>query len=100
MGHWAEKYIGGRWTSRACAAARIMATDIALKCGWHKTDRLADGNAVYLSQRTRSHHLGVVAVADGQAYIVHAVEGGGVVCSSHAELVQNGWRITEIYTCA
>ena len=131
MKYWPQKYIGGKWTnekdclgwfveiqrnefgrelppdlvppgtSGACAAMRMMGTDIGDRAGWIRAKTIKDGDALFLSQgRTRPHHLGVAAVINGKVWVVHALEGGvGVVCSTLAELRQNFWEVKEIWTC-
>jgi hypothetical protein len=125
-GHWSEKYLGLPWRAdRDCyhlfrtiqaaefgrrvpgadidhdrltaSAARTMAGDIQRRFGWSPTSAPADGDAVFMSQRRRPHHIGTVAMI-GRLHVVHSLEGVGVVISDLTTLGLNGWRIAGYYT--
>lgn len=125
--HWAVQYIGKRWTPEddclywfrrisrerfgrdvpehfidhrhlVRSAARTMQEDIERIFGYHETDTPREGDAVFLSQRLRPHHLGLYLVVDGKPHVLHALEGSGVICSDLFDLRANGWTIREYYT--
>lgn len=127
MEFWAEKYIGRPWTrekdcfywfrkiqetefNRDCpqamvnasrrliSAARIMAGDIRTEFGYMPTTTPSDGDAAFLSQRTRPHHIGTVALIQGNGYILHGLEGVGVILSDVTDLALNGWKIQGYWT--
>ncbi len=82
------------------SAARAILSDTATDAGWQPTDNPAEGDAVFLAQRTRPHHIGVAVMVTGALYVLHALEGVGVVVSDTQALRLNGWRIQEIWTYA
>lgn len=69
------------------------------KYGWSFTKEYKDGNAVFLSQRTTGHHIGIIALIAGEIFVVHALEDCHIVLSSLINLKQNFWKITEMATC-
>ena len=81
------------------SAARAMAGNIASKYGWDITDEPKDGDAVFLSQRARPHHIGTVTFIDGRLHVLHALEGVGIVLSDLQNLKINYWRIAGFYSC-
>jgi hypothetical protein len=127
MTYWAEKYIGRPWTDREdcffwfqkiqkdefdrdCPlvmvdpskrllnAARIMKGDIKTAFGYRPTEAPQDGDAVFLSQRTQAHHIGTIVIINGLTYIIHALEGVGVILSDKLSLNLNGWKIRGYWT--
>lgn len=82
---------------RVFNAARLMARGPDM-LGGVRTVAPVDGDAVFLSQRTRAHHIGVHVYLDGRPQVIHAVEGSGVILSDHISLLQNGWRIDGYWT--
>lgn len=126
--HWCAPYIGKPWTETmdclgwfrywalnhfgidiceysvnhkilTTSAAKAM-VDAADVFGYVKTTDPKEGDAVYMSQRARAHHLGMYVVMKSGIYILHAMEGVGVVLSDKMDLAANGWRITEYRTYA
>lgn len=127
--HWALSYVGKPWTpqqdcfywfrywsrtffghdlpdSGVCherllaTASRIMAGDIERAFGYRLTETPQEGDAVFLSQRTRPHHIGMVVLPDEQFYVLHALEGAGVIASTVTDLALNGWKIKGYWTYA
>jgi hypothetical protein len=127
MMHWAEKYVGGKWTNEQdcfwwyrhikkeqfgrdvpiCkidhsrlvqSAARIMTGDIHDIFGYHKTDTPTEGDAVFLSQRNQPHHLGMVILPGARFHIIHALEGVGVIVSDRQDIKINGWSVKGYWT--
>ena len=127
--HWALQYIGKPWSdSKDCFywfrywskvhfgvemqdhqvshknlayhAARIMAGDIHAAIGYVPTEEPKEGDAVFLSQRTRPHHIGMVIYPGTKRRILHAVEGVGVIASDDLDLALNGWTIKGYWTHA
>jgi hypothetical protein len=82
------------------SAARLMRpADAGAPYGFVATGAPVDGDAVFLSRRTRPHHIGTVAVIDRARHVVHALEGRGVVISDALELRTNGWQVAGYFTC-
>lgn len=127
-GHWCFAYVGKPWTKRmdclgwfrywslkhfgvnicehninhellTTSAARAMANAADI-FGYKITTSPKEGDAVYMSQRERAHHLGMYIVMQSGVYVLHAMEGVGVVLSDKMDLISNGWRITEYRTYA
>ena len=127
MTHWCAQYIGQPWTERRdCgkwfriwsrvqfgrrvppiildpghithSAARTMASDIEGRFGYGLTDTPAEGDAVFLSQRKRPHHIGMVVNVDGKKQVLHALEGYGVILSDSMDLRLGGWKIAGYWT--
>lgn len=122
---WAEQYIGEQWTVqkdcfywfrkiqkevfgrelahikgttvRKRMVASMLTTDICKVAGWHEVTTPKDGDGVLLRTRVRPHHIGVVTVINGEIFVVHAVEGSGVLCSSLPNLFLNRWEIVKYY---
>lgn len=78
-------------------AARVMDGDIETTFRFRETTNPSEGDAVFMTQGIRPHHVGVVVFIDGKQYILHAQAGVGVICSDMIELRQNGWRIKGYY---
>ncbi len=124
--HWCAKYIGKEWTEkRDCgwwfrfwsrvyfgrrvppiivnhdnhltSTARAMRMDIRASYGFAPTEMPREGDAVFLSQRRRPHHLGMIVFVDGEKQVLHALEEVGVVLSDTASLFANGWRVVGCY---
>lgn len=127
--HWALKYIGKPWTQEQdcfywfrywakeyfnvdlpdsgvnhnrllTTTARVMTGNIAEVFGYKQTDYPNEGDGVFLSQRTRPHHIGMVVKPNGMFYVLHALEGYGVIASTRADLSINGWKIKGYWTHA
>lgn len=127
--HWAGRYKGERWTQEhdclywfrrwtrelfgrdiggglpdhsrlLTSAAKMMAGDIRREFGYVQTDCPAEGDAVFLSQRSRPHHIGMVIFVDGAFRVLHALEGAGVIISDRLDLRSNGWNIKGYFTYA
>lgn len=77
------------------SAARVLddETRIRARYGFARTISPAEGDAVFLSQRARPHHVGMAVLVDGQLQVLHALEGVGVMLSSLGELRAAGWRL-------
>jgi len=78
-------------------AARII-EKVAAALNGVRTDSPQEGDAVFMTQRKRSHHVGTLVHVDGQRYVLHAVEGSGVILSTESSLMANGWRIDGYWT--
>lgn len=127
MSHWSATYLHLPWTDETCCghyfiliqkevfgrnikglggisgalpAARIMAAILAEGegYGYKKTEVPHDGDAVFLSQRNRPHHIGTVAMINGIFHVVHALENCGVIVSDHMDLNFNFWKIAGFWT--
>ncbi len=82
---------------RVFRAARLMA-EMPDVLGAVRTDSPRDGDAAFLTQRSRPHHIGLVLWIDGKLRILHAPEGGKIVCSTMQSLKMNGWRVDGYWT--
>ena len=127
--HWAGQYKGERWTPEhdclywfrrwtrelfgrdiggglpdhsrlLTSAAKMMAGDIRRDFGYVQTDFPVEGDAVFLSQRYRPHHIGMVIFIDGSFRVLHALEGAGVIISDRLDLRSNGWNVKGYFTYA
>ena len=127
--HWAGKYVGEQWTDKhdclhwfrrwtreqfgreVCggapdharllsSAVKMMAGDIGREFGYVHTDTPNEGDAVFLSQRSRPHHIGMVIFINGSLSVLHALEGVGVIVSDLLDLRANGWSVKGYYTYA
>jgi hypothetical protein len=127
MTHWAEKYLGVKWTpdqdcfywfqriqamefgrdieniqrsaNKILSASHLMSNDnIAGGYGWIKTDTPIEGDAVFLSKRVRPHHIGTVAMIDKKIKVVHVPEFRGGMISGLLDLRINGWTIKSFWT--
>ena len=125
--HWASQYVGQKWTENSdcfywyrrikrevfgrdvpicevdhgrlvSSAARIMDSDITGSFGYRKTETAREGDAVFMSQRTRPHHLGMAVILTSGLHVLHALEGSGVICSDMTDLKLNGWTINGYWT--
>lgn len=120
---WAEKYIGKRWTDEqdcgywfreiqknefsrivpvVCVnhqnpLGRSKAFKNRIPEGWYKTDNPKNGDAAFLSQRSRPHHIGVVIFIDNKVNILHALAGANMVLSDSLSLKMNGWKIESFW---
>ncbi len=82
---------------RTLMAARLMrGAPVLLGC--RETKHPMDGDAVFLSQRENAHHIGIYVEVDGFPWVLHALEGSGVLFSSAISLLQNGWKIEAYWT--
>lgn len=123
---WAQKYIGKKWSKTkdcwywfsyiqkkefnrelpliCCCGSSARTITLALKNtkimqGWAKIKTpIKNGDAVFLSQKSRPHHIGNVVFIDGKIHVIHAVEGAGVVLSSLFSLHCNLWQIMSYWT--
>lgn len=130
MSHWAVKYLRGKWTddtdclywfryiskeefgidvpdckaidhSRLVrSAAKVMTGDILEMFGYAPTEKPKEGDAVFLTQRNRPHHLGMVILVNGRMQVLHALEGVGMVVSDIMDLSMNGWKIESYWSYA
>lgn len=126
--HWCKGYIGKPWTEKmdclgwfrywslqyfgidicdydinhmrlTSSAARAM-EDAADIFGYVKTSTPKEGDAVYMSQRARAHHLGMYVVMKSGPHVLHALENVGVILSDQLDLAANGWHVKEYRTYA
>jgi hypothetical protein len=126
MSLWAMKYIGQPWTKDCdcggwfhkiqaeqfgrdvsgiladyvrspLTAAKLLSGDISDRYGWVPTESPIEGDAAFMSRKSRPHHIGTVLVSGNEIYILHALEGVGVVHSSALELSANIWKIVSFY---
>lgn len=119
-----EKYIGKKWTNeKDCGywfrkiqkdefdrVVPVVCIDHAkplekakafkdkIPKGWHKTDKPKDGDAAFLSQRLRPHHIGTVIFVDDKMNILHALTGSNMVLSDRLSLKINNWKIESFWT--
>lgn len=127
MEHWAQKYVGEIWTKSCdCGywfcrvqkevfgrdlpdvfvgykgvrnAARILNSEEVQELSRAvKTEDPKDGDAVFLTQRKRPHHIGIVAWIDGRIKILHAIETTGVILTDLLSLRSNGWQVAGYWT--
>lgn len=127
--HWAQQYLREQWTPEhdclywfrritadqygVCipahqadhsrlllSSAKLMSDDILTLFGYQQTDNPQEGDGVFMTQRTRPHHLGMVVVVGGKIQILHALEGSGILVSDPADLALNGWRVVSYWTRA
>lgn len=127
--HWASKYVGKKCNDendcfqwfrtirkevfgdivpnyqinpchRTLNAAKLMASNIKDIFGWRETGSPKEGDAVFLSQKTRPHHLGMVVFIRGKMRILHGIDDSGIICSDLNSLHANGWKITGYFTNA
>ena len=77
-----------------------MAGDILELFGYAPTLTPNEGDAVFLTQRNRPHHVGMVILVGEKMHILHAIEGVGVVISDTFDLSMNGWKIESYWTYA
>lgn len=71
------------------------------RCGYVPTDTPIEGDAVFLSRGDEPHHLGmVIDPGDGQLWVLHALEGSGVISQPIYTLSREGWNILGYYTYA
>ena len=126
MSHWSLAYLGRPWSEtcdcyywfrriqkevfgrdledlrrtgdRLLFAARAMSDEAVRRFGWRRTDAPAEGDAVFLAQRIRPHHIGIATLMRGKLYIVHAPDGGCVMLSDAPSLRINFWKISSYWT--
>lgn len=127
--HWAVGEVGKKWTKEhdcfywfrkwsqdhfgimlpdsgadhrrlVASASKIMTSNIAEIFGYVQTDTPSEGDAVFLSKGNRPHHIGMVVEPDGQFYVLHALEGMGVISSTRYDLTIEGWKIKGYWTHA
>ena len=126
MTHWCAQYIGQPWTeeqdclwwfrfwawvhfgvdvpaaavrheSLTQSAARLMGEGVTERFGYRRVEAPEEGDAVFLSQRNRPHHVGMAVIVDGQQMVLHALDGVGVVLSDSHELRLSGWVVTSYW---
>ncbi len=128
MMHWTLSYLGQPWSvthdcfywfrrvqrevfgrdiddlrrdgNRLLFSMRAMSDGVAIRFGWRRSVAPVDGDAVYMTQKTKPHHIGVAAVIRGKVHVLHAPDGCGVVLSDQASLRLNLWRVTSYWTPA
>lgn len=127
MTHWAAQYIGQAWSrERDClgwfriwtreqykhelalcdidheslilSASRVMTSNITELFGYVRTSHPQEGDAVFLSQRCRPHHIGMVVMPGQGLHVLHALEDVGVVLSDQLDLMANGWKLHSYWT--
>ena len=77
---------------------KVMTSNIHDIFNYKQTDSPVEGDAVFLSQRTLPHHIGMVITPHGQFRVLHALENCGILISSITELSLNGWKIKGYWT--
>ena len=121
---WVEKYIGKKWTdehdcgywfreiqknefgrivpvvcvNHALPLDRAKAFKNKIPKEWRKTENPKDGDAVFLAQRLRPHHIGVVVFINGSLHVLHALTGANMVLSDKMSLKINGWKMESFWT--
>lgn len=126
MTHWAEKYIGAKWTcehdcywwfreiqknefgrdvadvprwgDRALFAARHLADCAVMRHGWRKIEAPREGDAVLMSMRNLPTHIGTISIIGGRSHAVHVIEGIGGIVSSLIDLKTRLWNIVSFWT--
>lgn len=125
MTHWVERYLGQPFSpdrdcffyfrliqkevfQRDCLSLPINHDNLTLSAAkamskgqydrYIETNSPREGDAVFLSQRTRPHHIGTMAVVGGISYVVHALDHVGVVLSDLTSLHLNGWKVAGYWT--
>lgn len=121
---WVEKYISKKWTdendcgywfreiqknefgrdvpvvcvNHALPLDRAKAFKNKVPKEWRKTDTPKDGDAVFLAQRARPHHIGVVVFINDSLHVLHALTGANMVLSDKMSLKINGWKMESFWT--
>ena len=75
-------------------AMRALTDESVKRYGWIPTEVASEGGAVFLTEGTRSSHLGVATYIKGKLLIIHACKNTGVVLSDTLALKVNNLRIT------
>lgn len=93
--------IGDNQRYRVRSAMGLMTRENAEALGWQPTDAPKEGDAVLYSQGKGPHHIGMVVFVDGRMRILNAMRGVGVILSSPADMLVNGWGHRGFWTpCA
>lgn len=127
MSHWSLKYLGQSWTEKqdcfywfrriqeevfgrriedlqrekvnlVLFASRLMERNVGRYYQWVRTPCPVEGDAAFLSQATKPHHIGVVTMIRNKIRIVHAPDFGGVLLSDAVALRINNWKIVNYWT--
>lgn len=126
MTHWAEKYIGAKWTHEhdcywwfreiqknefgrdvadvprwgdlALFAARHLTDGAVKRHGWRKTETPREGDAVMMSMRNVPTHIGTITVIARRQHVVHVIEGIGGMVSSLINMKTMLWNIASFWT--
>lgn len=78
---------------------RVMRGNITEMFGYKETGEPKEGDAAFLSQGTNvDHHIGMVIFLGKKMYIMHVLNGCGMVISDEMDLSTNGWKITSYWT--
>lgn len=125
--HWSDAYRKAEWTIETCCfywfrriqkeqfgrevkdlsleqrrstltIARIMAGNILEQFGWVETGEPKEGDAVFMSEANRGHHIGVAFFLRGKLHVLHVSEACGAMVSDRLHLISNGWKILGFYT--
>jgi len=128
MEHWSLKYREAKWTDQTdclhwfrkiseeqfgrtvpeCNAIdyqhhlrstiKVMRGNIAEMFGYEETNTPSEGDAVFLSQGKLEHHIGMVIFLRKKLYVLHVLDGAGMVVSDLMDLAMNGWKILSYWT--
>lgn len=79
-------------------ADRLINEGFPEKAGWRKSSLPVEGDAVFMSQGSVSHHIGIFILIGSTKYIIHCLENAGVVLSTFQNLRTNGWKINGYWT--
>ncbi|MBF0428889.1 MAG: C40 family peptidase [Magnetococcales bacterium] len=120
--HWAIEYLGAPWVSGASGpesydcwglvravyrdrfGIKLPIVEVkekipsAVRHDWRETKTPEDGDGVIMSTGTSPHHVGLFVVTPDGNYVLHSVEGAGVVLQSMSALKIHSWNICGYYT--
>jgi cell wall-associated NlpC family hydrolase len=66
---------------------------------WQQVDTPKEGDALLLRQSRHPIHVGIWIVTEGEAGVLHALQGAGVVFQTLNSLKLSGWSIEGVYRC-
>lgn len=92
--------VSGEERRSMLTVARIMAGNILELFGWVETDEPQEGDAVFMSEASSGHHIGVAFFLGGKLHVLHVSESHGATVSDRLHLISNGWKITGFFTPA
>lgn len=84
-----------KWLS---STARIMNGEIPGQIGWIHTERPVEGDAIFLTQGSMAHHIGILVFVGATKYVLHCLENAGVLLSTFQNIRINGWKINGYWT--
>jgi cell wall-associated NlpC family hydrolase len=66
---------------------------------WQNIEKPEEGDALLLRQSRHPIHVGIWIDANGEAGVLHALQGSGVVFQNLNSLQISGWSVEGIYRC-